>query len=451
MDIDSPSNFRPRRERSRKGCFCCRRRRKKCDEQKPKCLACQRNKLVCTWPEGADSEEGSESSAMSLHQEYSSTNNMDSRIETFLDIFRAACSQPRPRMNPELSIQISENLHHYLDHTVATLESLTPTAFRPLWTGLVLEDAKAFPFVMNSLDALSSLHRAHLYPQHSRRHIESACESRSAAINEFRSAVSEVTPDNASGTLTFSAIQIILCLEFPIALERHNSTDIVDGAFELMVAIRGFFHLQPVTCPHITDPVLRAWMHSSRGAASQPHEKPPVLQNIIYLYHAMYRSEFSSKEEKESCLAALAQLHRFLSEVSISPLDWTVLFTWPVLLSKDFVDLIYQKHPMALVILAHWFVPLFQDSSHWLLHTWSKHIVDGVSTFVSADWKMLLKDLQTQEFSDPLGMNTDQVTFDIPDHSHEDLPIPHLFINPLLEELLLLAGEENEMQMDTSS
>ncbi|KAM4055854.1 fungal specific transcription factor [Hirsutella rhossiliensis] len=36
--------------RSRSGCFTCRRRKKKCNEEKPLCSGCRRNKLDCRWP-----------------------------------------------------------------------------------------------------------------------------------------------------------------------------------------------------------------------------------------------------------------------------------------------------------------------------------------------------------------------------------------------------------------
>lgn len=35
---------------TRTGCLTCRRRKRKCDEAKPHCRACQRNKLDCLWP-----------------------------------------------------------------------------------------------------------------------------------------------------------------------------------------------------------------------------------------------------------------------------------------------------------------------------------------------------------------------------------------------------------------
>jgi hypothetical protein len=36
--------------RTRTGCLTCRQRKKKCDEEKPHCRACKRNKLDCSWP-----------------------------------------------------------------------------------------------------------------------------------------------------------------------------------------------------------------------------------------------------------------------------------------------------------------------------------------------------------------------------------------------------------------
>ncbi|SCU84136.1 LANO_0C00540g1_1 [Lachancea nothofagi CBS 11611] len=39
------------KKRSTTGCLTCRRRRKKCDEQKPVCKGCERNFLPCEWPQ----------------------------------------------------------------------------------------------------------------------------------------------------------------------------------------------------------------------------------------------------------------------------------------------------------------------------------------------------------------------------------------------------------------
>lgn len=36
--------------RTKTGCFCCRKRKKKCDERKPICSGCLRNNLTCVYP-----------------------------------------------------------------------------------------------------------------------------------------------------------------------------------------------------------------------------------------------------------------------------------------------------------------------------------------------------------------------------------------------------------------
>ena len=43
--------------RTTAGCLCCRLRRKKCDEVKPTCGGCQRNSLICSWPQQASSDQ----------------------------------------------------------------------------------------------------------------------------------------------------------------------------------------------------------------------------------------------------------------------------------------------------------------------------------------------------------------------------------------------------------
>lgn len=45
-----PAAITHREKRTRTGCLTCRKRRKKCTEEKPNCRACVRNHLTCIWP-----------------------------------------------------------------------------------------------------------------------------------------------------------------------------------------------------------------------------------------------------------------------------------------------------------------------------------------------------------------------------------------------------------------
>lgn len=46
--------LKPKMRRTKTGCLCCRKRRKKCDERYPNCQGCKRNRINCVWPVGRD-------------------------------------------------------------------------------------------------------------------------------------------------------------------------------------------------------------------------------------------------------------------------------------------------------------------------------------------------------------------------------------------------------------
>ncbi|OWB74640.1 hypothetical protein B5S31_g4452 [[Candida] boidinii] len=47
---NNKQQLKPKITRTKTGCFCCRKRKKKCDELKPICSGCARNHLTCVYP-----------------------------------------------------------------------------------------------------------------------------------------------------------------------------------------------------------------------------------------------------------------------------------------------------------------------------------------------------------------------------------------------------------------
>lgn len=52
-EINYPTSLKKKRKRN--GCFCCRKRRIKCQGSKPRCLNCIRSSYICVWPNGDES------------------------------------------------------------------------------------------------------------------------------------------------------------------------------------------------------------------------------------------------------------------------------------------------------------------------------------------------------------------------------------------------------------
>src|ERR1700743_2126222 len=62
-----PRASRPGFSRSKLGCLACRIRRKKCDEQKPACKSCKKQRLICSWPNSESDTAHSRKFAWQIH------------------------------------------------------------------------------------------------------------------------------------------------------------------------------------------------------------------------------------------------------------------------------------------------------------------------------------------------------------------------------------------------
>jgi hypothetical protein len=100
-----------------------------------------------------------------------------------------------------------------------------------------------------------------------------------------------------------------------------------------------------------------------------------------------------SVENRRICHTAIIYLREFFATVPLRPLTWDVIFTWPVTLSDDFLGLVEREHPVALIILAHWCVPVFRASDQWLLRAWDEKIIESVARTIGTRWQFAIRGL----------------------------------------------------------
>jgi hypothetical protein len=94
--------LRPQLHRTRNGCLTCRQRKKKCDETKPRCIACNRNMLRCKWPRAAAS--ASENTAVPASQRTEKTQSKSKQSVDRSSHVSSLCGQDQDVFHDETAV-----------------------------------------------------------------------------------------------------------------------------------------------------------------------------------------------------------------------------------------------------------------------------------------------------------------------------------------------------------
>jgi hypothetical protein len=179
-----PPGLRPKKTRCKTGCLCCRLRGKRCDEQKPTCISCDRVGLLCAWP---SSNEFAWRQRMGLSKETTppttflvTTSNEVLRVQSaasgdwppnedltmprsrssLLELTLNRVSVPPPLQDVAVRDPTSRQLlHFYVEFTCPQLLSMPPEFSEP-FLAAVLPWAFSDPLILNALLAAGAFPKA---------------------------------------------------------------------------------------------------------------------------------------------------------------------------------------------------------------------------------------------------------------------------------------------------
>ena len=355
----------------------------KCDQRRPACVLCERKRINCAWPKAGLPQGPPRAQTGPIEG--------DTGTSPLADLVTLPPKYTRVSPGRYLFGQDSESLQHYINFTVETMTVLTPSAFHTVWTRVLLQQVQSCRFILACVDSLTALHRAHLLPQSIPQYTRMAYTNNASAITHFRSSVMGITQHNAHDVLVFSFLQSILSLASPFAAPGPNPVSFLDSLCGLLRGLQGFWSIQPVCFPLISDPDMRAWMESQVHVPDEPQNQA-LLQQIYWLSEIVAEEHIIPLQERHTYVATLLQLYNFFSTTPLEPRTWDVLCK-PVHFSAAFIELVQQGKSPAVVIAMHWAVPAFQRSSHWLMKAWADRMILEMPVTVSQEWHFALDDL----------------------------------------------------------
>jgi Fungal specific transcription factor domain len=366
-----------------------------CDEHRPVCINCVTAGQACAFlvEEQAKAESaeatGLESPAVNGTgiSTPTSGNYVDEGQSTYPHVPSPPPPPPRlsPRLNaidPDLNLEHLELLHHFC---TVTIETLTPDpSQQKIWLSPAIKFGLSFPFLMHEILAIAALHLAHCRPERQDHYYTRATELQSHALNGFNTIQKNVGASNCGAIMIFASLLALHVLADPSRRRGLNFSEYLDHFLGCINLMRGVRHVV------ISD----WWRYLSESELKpllqvrdleQPYDIPDECRELAQLTRNVNLSTASIKAYD----AAIERLQWNLAVSGVpmqshSTIRWVL--AWPAQLKDDYIELLHERRPEALIILAYYGALLHFYRESWAVGDAGAFLIRSINAHTGAYW-----------------------------------------------------------------
>ncbi|KAI0970615.1 hypothetical protein F4678DRAFT_480010 [Xylaria arbuscula] len=185
----------------------------------------------------------------------------------------------------------------------------------------------------------------------------------------FRRAVPSVDENNWVAVMAFTIAVLVFRL-----YSGQQSTTFSGVVTDTMIALRSAGIMGNELKPFFLGSGVFGEYLMSRARRSAPRVIDPAI--VLALAHLKMineeRTVTNPREmaEQSVCARAIDSLQRWMVLVSGKPRTWAHYVWWPADVPAEFVDLLKEKSPVALLVFVYWSAVLGRANQQWFLNGW---------------------------------------------------------------------------------
>ncbi|TVY51462.1 Sterol uptake control protein 2 [Lachnellula cervina] len=394
------SDWRIRRphRKTRTGCNQCKRRRVKCDERKPICTSCERNKLQCglafLTPSRVSMRPAALQTRTSTPRPPPTTNkSLNPPTKKNTKTTPAATTSGPPCLNirfGDMDLRSAEILHHY--QTVVSFMITGPKVVH-VWQTTIPHMALEHKFLMHGILALSALNLSVLIPARKDELVTFAMISEQLALPPFRSYLADdQKKGNLHAVFAFSHFVVPYMLNMSGSLEGPmGKVPSYEGQPHWFHALRGYMAFLYNNWDALVTGPLGYQMVKSPITPDNKRDHPEDvhLAKIHEILKPGPELTARDKWELEVCGTALEELRQLWSGPYMLGKMGIVgmIYLWPSKVSKEYISLMHKRRPEALVILAHYALLVKRMNMLWYLRGVGAKLLVAINDELAEQYK----------------------------------------------------------------
>ncbi|KAF2188980.1 hypothetical protein K469DRAFT_626772 [Zopfia rhizophila CBS 207.26] len=417
-------------KKSRNGCRQCKARHVKCDENKP-CSSCARHGVQCSLitcdpgapvspPVGPATRSAASSSRAtkptSQTKEKPSTQVLTPAslpIEYVLNpspvpaasspdgVSNHSSLDPFPYLskfaNKSESIQPNywardlELMHHWSTNAYLTLSERDD--IRYMWQITAPRQAITHQFLMHEILAYSALHLAFLYADQRRSYYALGTHHQNLAIRNMRAILPNMSADNAPALFAVSVLIALTALGAG-SLDITGSQSPIDDLLDLYALMQGVSHLLTSAQSEIFEGPFNGIFRESPTDTPQQ----PILHHILHHIDdvtAFLDINAIGEDAHKEYVEAINSLKGAIAQSTDPQADCReirIAFLWPIRISPNFLQMVRQKQPVALGIMAHYCIVLrAAEHTYWFVRGWAERVINEISEVIDPSWRQVVR------------------------------------------------------------
>lgn len=359
-----------------------------CDESHPKCVNCNVSMRHCSYedlvsearafipapvPKNSKSRPEIEHPSPLISSPASSTNSNPTPV---------ADSLPVNKLHLEL-------FHHFISHDVTSL-----CLDNHLSSGYSLEMTKctlAAPFLMNEVLGFAALHLSIVRPLQQSFYRHHAAELQTHALTEFNTANLDLTPDTCLPMFLFSSILALHMLSEKLLFRIGGFDLFLEDFVQSLRLHRGVRAVTNQSWPLLLKSPLKFLLEAEGNALKSNQDNSrdecATLMELVDSSDSLNMSIRNTYRDTIKHLqTAFDGSHQHPSRFSaIGP-----IISWPVIIPPRYIDLLEERTPEALVILAYFGALLHLHREMWMFGDSGAYIVTSIKGYLGPDWNIWL-------------------------------------------------------------
>ncbi|KAF7532896.1 hypothetical protein G7054_g7526 [Neopestalotiopsis clavispora] len=302
----------------------------------------------------------------------------------------------------DLSITQLKLLQNWHSEAAVTMALDDSEARIMIWTKVVPTLAVDHEFLMHGLLAVSAAHLAHTRPSFKDQYLPVAHQHHHRGLDLFQKLqVVEASSAHVQclqeAKVTFILMNIVLSLA--LTERPHDARRNLDSFTDWLVSLRSSFKSAHQFYNNVVENPENRIAALLRRAEDGPVELSSLdvgLETSLDLLDARNRisaeKKTSSKVDREHISDAIAKTKLWMRLVSLRPRNALFVASCAINLGDDFFRLVKQRKPEALIVMAHFLVPMYRIPQRWFWDGWFEGtIATIVEMLPDEEWRVHLR------------------------------------------------------------